>query len=281
MGTWDLFNLVGQGRLAAVYRARPAGAGDGRGASYAVKLLRRRWHRNQAAIDCWRREAAVGREVSHPHLVSILSAHAQQLPYYLVMPLLRGGALRRRLDPPLRPSVTMALCYARQTAEALGALHEKGWMHADVKPSNVFVSPEGHVTLMDLGFARRVDEERSTAGRVVLGTANYLAPEMITSVWAADIRSDIYSLGVMLFEMLSGRLPFTGRDLAEIVRRHKQTSPPELRRLAPWLPVEASHLVRRMLAKDPLRRPQTPCELVRQLAALEIATCEDRQPTIY
>jgi len=170
----------------------------------------------------------------------------------------------------------VALWMARQVVEALEALHAAGWMHGDVKPGNVFVSPEGHVTLLDLGFARRRDETGSAVDRLLTGTCNYMAPELITSALRADIRSDVYSLGVVLFELLAGRLPFTGESLAELATKHRQSRPPNLRRLAPHLPQAVVELVQQMLAKDPLRRPQTPRELIDRLVGLEIATFSER-----
>jgi eukaryotic-like serine/threonine-protein kinase len=193
----------------------------------------------------------------------------------VVMPCLEGTTLDRLLACGRLP-LAESLWYARQAAEALAALDEAGWIHGDVKPSNLFLSSEGHVTLLDLGFARRARETGSAVDRCVLGTCNYLAPELITSALRADNRSDIYSLGVVLFELLSGRLPFVGKDLAELATQHRQAAAPNLRRLAPHLPGEVVGLVRRMLAKDPLRRPQTPQELVDQLSALEIATFSER-----
>jgi serine/threonine protein kinase len=106
-------------------------------------------------------------------------------------------------------------------AEALDALHAAGWMHADVKPSNVFVSSSGHVTLIDLGFARSADERGSIADRPLLGTLNYMAPEVLYSSRGGDIRSDVYSLGVTLFEMLTGRLPFDSQDVAELASQQR------------------------------------------------------------
>ena len=102
------------------------------------------------------------------------------------------------------------------------------------------------------------------------------APETITSALAADVRSDVYSLGVVLFEMLAGRLPFEGATLEAVVAQHKQSRPPDLRRLAPGVPENVAALVHQMLAKNPLRRPQTPGELVERLMRLEIDTFADR-----
>ncbi|MFH1923356.1 MAG: serine/threonine-protein kinase [Planctomycetota bacterium] len=273
---WELVEPVGEGSLTRVYRARPAGAGREQPAAYAVKMLRAEWQREPRAIELLCREAFVGHRVSHSHLVAVLAAHVHRPPYFVVMPWLTGQTLAKRLsgnrllDPPI------ALWVTRQVAEALGAVHTSGWMHGDVKPSNIFVAPDGHVTLLDLGFARRRDEVAWAADRYVTGTCNYIAPEMITSRLRPDIRSDVYSLGVVLFEMLAGRLPFAGNDLGEIATQHKEARPPDLRRLAPHLPTDVTRLVREMLAKDPLRRPQTPAELVAHLLRLEIASFAER-----
>jgi serine/threonine-protein kinase len=165
---------------------------------------------------------------------------------------------------------------ARQVAEGLDALWTAGWTHGDVKPTNIYTSPEGHVTLLDLGFARSRSETGSAADRCVMGTCQYMAPEAITSALGVDPRSDIYSLGVVLFEMLAGRPPLEAESLAGWASAHRQARPPELRRLAPQVPPAVSRLVSQMLAKHPLRRPQSPAELVDRLAALEIATFAER-----
>jgi serine/threonine protein kinase len=276
VGDWELVELAGGGSLTQVYRARPGEAGADQPAPYAVKMLRGEWQRDPRAIQVLRREALVGRSVSHPHLVAILATRLREPPYLLVMPWLAGQTLDDWVTGRGPGELPVVLWIARQVAEALDALHSAGWMHADVKPTNVFISPEGHVTLVDLGFARRSGEIGSAVDRCVVGTCNYIAPEMITSALRPDIRSDIYSLGVVLFQMLSGRLPYEGKDLAELATRHMQSRPPDLRRLVPHVPTEVSHLVKSMLAKEPLRRPQTPRELVDRLVALEIASFAER-----
>ena len=276
VGRWEAVQLAAIGTLARVYRARPAGAADHRAAAYALKMLRPQWQEDPRAIRVLAREALVGRSISHPHVVSILDAHLGSAPRLVVMPWLDGATLREHLAAGHQFDLPEALWLARQVAEGLEALHRAGWMHGDVKPGNILISPQRHVTLLDLGFARRADEIGSAADRCVTGTCNYLAPEWITSALRADVRSDIYSLGVVLFELFSGRLPFEGKDLAEVAVQHRQARPPELRRLVPHLPRDVAELVRQMLAKDPLRRPQTPAELVDRLAALEIAAFSER-----
>jgi eukaryotic-like serine/threonine-protein kinase len=267
---WDLVEFAGKGSLARIYRARPAGSPAERPADYAVKMLRRCWQDDPAAVRLLQREALVGQGVSHPHLVPVLAASVLEPPRLLVMPWLEGASLQARLATGETFSIPKALWIARQTAEALDGLHAAGWTHGDVTPGNIHVSPAGHVTLIDLSFARRRDEIGSAADRPIMGTCSYIAPEYLTSALRPDIRSDVYSLGVVLFQMLSGRLPYQGRDLAELATRHKQSAPADLARLAPEAPREVVALVRRMTAREPLRRPQSPRELVRLLVALEI-----------
>ncbi|HVW36506.1 MAG TPA: serine/threonine-protein kinase [Pirellulales bacterium] len=276
IGPWRLVRQAAEGKLCRVYQAQPAEGAANRSAGYALKVLKEASQNDPAAIEVMRREAIVGRKVSHPHLISILSAHVGAAPYFVVMPWLAGATLAEMLAGGNRPPLPVALWIARQAAEALEALDAAGWMHADVKPSNLFVSPSGHVTLLDLGFARRPEETGSAVDRSVCGTVHYIAPEMVTSALRPDIRSDIYSLGVTLYELLAGRVPFDGPDLASLAEQHRQAEPPELRSIAPQLPLGVSRLVHSMLAKEPLRRPQTPRELVERLAALEIETFAER-----
>ena len=273
---WELVEFAGEGSLARVFRARPIAGPADQPANYAVKVLRPAWEDDPMAAALMQREALVGSSVSHPHLVSILAAHVFDSPRLLVMPWLEGATLQSRLAAGRQFDLPRALWIARQTAEALDALHAAGWTHGDVTPGNIHVSPAGHVTLLDLSFARRRDETGSAADRPIMGTCRYLAPECLTSALRTDIRSDIYSLGAVLFEMLCGRVPLEAHDLAHLATLHRQLSVPDLGRLAPHLPPEVVRFVRRLLAKEPLRRPASPRELIEQLVALEIATFSTR-----
>ena len=276
LDSWELVRLAAEGNMAQIFRARPAGDDADRPGAYAVKILRPQWQTDPQAVAMLRREALVGHQVSHPHLTAVLAAGFQQQPCYLVMPWLTGRSLRDLLAEPIGLDLPFALWTVRQVAEALGALHAANWMHGDVKPSNILVSPVGHATLLDLGFARQTGESGSVVDRPLTGTGHYLAPETITSTLRTDVRSDLYSLGVVLFEAIARRLPFEGNTLGEVLSQHLRTRAPDLRRLAPHLPSGVIRLVGEMLAKEPLRRPQTPCELIERLTALEIATFGER-----
>jgi eukaryotic-like serine/threonine-protein kinase len=287
-----LASFVACGSLANVFRARRADVAAETTASYTLKILRPECAPNPRAIQLLAREAEVGSSVAHPHLIPIFSAALRRPPYYVVMPWLEGATLERRLRIDAETNVAFrgakagiprrildlprALWIVRQTAEALAALHRAGWMHGDVKPGNLMVSPAGHVTLFDLNFARRGEESGAAVDRCVLGTFYYIAPELLTSAMRADIRSDIYSLGVVFYEMLGGRRPFEAEDMADLASQHLQAAPPDLKELAPHVPEKVVHLVRRMIAKDPSRRPQSPEELIAELMRLEIETFSER-----
>jgi serine/threonine protein kinase len=273
---WELLERVAEGTYSYVYRARPADRCSPSPGVYAVKILREPWCDRPEIVELQRSEARVACEVCNPHLISVLAASTVNKPYFLVSPWLEGQTLSRMLDSHRGIDLPNVLWIARQMAEALHALETAGWMHGDVKPGNLIVSPEAHVTLIDLGFARALGHGGSVVDRPVMGTYQYIAPEMITSRLAADTRSDIYSLGVVLFQMLARRLPFEGKTLAELAEKHRSWRPPNLRQLVPSLPGGLTRLVREMLSKNPWRRPRHAQEVVERLTDLEVATFAQR-----
>jgi eukaryotic-like serine/threonine-protein kinase len=279
IGSWELLQLVGEGLMSSLYQARAFGSSSLQAAGYAVKVLRPEWQDDSRGLAILAREAHVGRLVAHPHLVPILAAGLSAPPYWVAMPFLEGLSLAEQLRAARPLDLPVAIWIARQVTEALAALHQAGWMHGDVKPSNVVVSSSGHATLVDLGFARRSSERNAIVDRPILGTLHYIAPEVLYSAYGGDIRSDVYSLGVMLFQMFTGRLPFDADEVAELAALHRQEVPPDVRHLAPHLPTRAARLVQHMLSKEPLRRP-LPEEIVERLASLEIETFAERRSSL-
>ncbi len=278
VGKWQLTSLAAEGSWACIYRARASEApsdGERRPPAYALKMLRPDCQTSGQALGMLAREAQVARQVSHPHLIAIFEAQLKRPPQYLVMPWLEGASLQmcaagqRSFDPPA------VLWIARQAAEAMAALERAGWTHGDIKPSNIFLSPTGHLTLLDLGFAHRRDEPNREP-LALAGTGYYLSPEHFIAAGRPDVRSDIYSLGVVLYQLLAGHLPLEGPTLEAMALAHRQSAPLPLRRATPHVPRRVAELVQRMLAKDPLRRPQSPAELVAELVRLEIETFSQR-----
>src|SRR5262245_20793376 len=230
---YDLLPRLGGGPMTAVWAARDL-ADD---AACAVKVVRAEWEDQATAVKLLQREARAGLAVRHPSLVRVRHAHVLNEPYFLVMDLLPGESLRRRLRRDYRLDLPTAVWVPRQTAEALAALHRAGFMHGDVKPDNVRLVDGGTAVLIDLGFAHRPGENAGflRAG-YVLGTANYLAPELCASRPGEDFSSDVFSLGVTLYETLSGKLPYRPGSLGQTFRRHSCDPPADVRGHAPGVP---------------------------------------------
>jgi eukaryotic-like serine/threonine-protein kinase len=272
-GPWQLVRQVAETNLARLYTARAADASESLPACYMVKMLRKEWWRDTAAIEMFRRETWVGSKVSHPHVVPVLSANVRQPPFYAAMPLLEGMTLREKLSNGWRPPMSEVLWIGRQVAEGLAAIYDAvGMVHGDLKPENVLLGSTGHVTLIDLGFARAEGNDHGNWQRPFVGSLKYIAPEIVTSAYAAGPPSDQYSLGVMMYELLTGRPPFTGDDPAELIAQHRGQKPPCIRNLRPELPKAIASLVHTLLTKDPMRRGFSYPDLIERLVRLEIDT---------
>lgn len=271
VGRWQPVQRIDEGNYTVVYRARPldyCGSAD-----YVVKVLKPEYRAVPHVVGHLSTEAFLGRVITHNNLVSVLSSDVDAPPFYLVQPYLEGVTLQQSSSNQNLLSVPFVLWAARQTAQALRALHNRHWLHGDVNPTNIVVSPQGHVTLIDLGLARRCDARPEE--QAVEGTLGYMAPETFVPTRALGAAADIYSLGVMLFEQFTGRLPFDQADPARLAAAHLREQPPCARTIRPQLPSRVAWLVKRMLSKEPLRRPATE-ELIDLLVDLEVELFAER-----
>lgn len=265
---YELLTCLGGGVTTTVYSARECDTDF----PCAVKVLRPDWEEQPVAVKLIKREALAGLSVQHPHLVRIIDAHVLTPPLYLVMEFLAGESLRRRMRRDYCLDQATALWIARQNAEALAALHRKGFVHGDVKPENIRLVNVGKAILLDLGYAHRPGENTPLLEKgYVLGTVNYLAPELCGPEPADDVKADIYSLGVTLFELLTGQLPYPTDKPVETMRRHRTDEPMLLTDCLPNASAVLTELVDRMMARDPSDRPRAD-RLVQDLIGCEIAS---------
>ena len=253
--------LASAGRL-TIYRA--ASSGDIGPGCYVVKAAAR----DDVSRAFLRREATVASNVNHANLISVLAAELESAEPHLVLPYLEGITLRRLLQSTPLP-IGRALCLIRQAAAALAALHAAGWLHGQVRPEHVIVSPQSQATLIDLTQARRLESSECDASSVLYAAPRYAAPECFYSEGRIPAAADIFSLGLLLFEVLTGQPPFTASSPRELAQRHRREVPPDLRQIRSDVSMEVSELCRRMLSKEPLRRPGAD-QVVRWLAELEI-----------
>ena len=270
LGAWQLTQVIHRGPRMTLFRARPLKATDGPGC-YLVKAATALGAEQEVARAMIAREETVGAAVSHANLVANLATHVRKESAYVVRPYLEGLTLREWLARGRGPlAMATALWIIRQMAEALAALHRAEWLHGQVRPEHVLVSPQGHATLLDLALARRLGTDECAAG---LGRPEPLAhasPESLSASGRVTAASDTYCLGLLLYELLAGRLPFDSTDAAHLAALHRNQAPPDVRADRPDAPAELWQLLRLMLAKEPLRRPSDE-ELVRWLTELEIA----------
>ncbi|MBP8807893.1 MAG: serine/threonine protein kinase [Kofleriaceae bacterium] len=254
-GRYRLEKLIGRGAMADVYRARDDVAGQ----TVAVKILRDQVARDPEAVARFQREADVQGKISHRNVAALYASGVTEFAEpYLVVELLRGHSLRAVLKQQGAVAPARALSYVWQALQGLAAVHAQGVLHRDLKPANLMLEPSPgpveRVIVIDFGFAALEGGAKLTARGHVVGSLTYLAPERLRGR-PADARSDLYALGIILYELIAGRAPFVGADDYELISAHLHDDPPPLDSVAPQPPPEAVvRLVNQALAKEPERR---------------------------
>jgi tRNA A-37 threonylcarbamoyl transferase component Bud32 len=240
---------LGEGGDATVYRAEDRHLQR----TVAIKFLRPELRADPAFVARFEREARSAAQLNHPHIVPVYDYGEAAGTYYLVMEYLAGGDLRARLRRGTPLPLDFALRLAAEVAEALGAAHALGIVHRDIKPANILLTDDEHAKVTDFGIAKILALPALTATAALLGTPHYLAPEQATGDPITPA-TDVYALGVVLFEMLAGQRPFEGESFIQVAMQHLHVPPPALEALNPAVPPAVAALVARALAKDPAAR---------------------------
>src|SRR5688500_16642006 len=244
-GRYRLDAQVGAGGMSTVYRAFDQVLER----RVAVKLMHREIAQDSDQLERFRREARAVAQLSHPHIVGVIDAGEDDARPYIVFEYVEGETLKDRIRRCGRLQIDEAIAYASESARALGAAHAASIVHRDIKPQNVLIDEEGMAKVTDFGIARSLEEEGLTADGRVLGTTDYVSPEQALG-HDVDGQSDIYSLGIVLYEMLVGDVPFHGENQVSVAMKHVREDLPDVQVMRPEVSARLAAVIDRMTDKD-------------------------------
>jgi len=253
---YEVGRLLGAGGMAEVFEGRDRLLAR----RVAIKVLLAEFARDPSFLVRFKREAQAAASLSHPNIVAVYDTGVEGATNFIVMEYVEGRTLRDLLRIGGPPPPDRAAGIAADACGALAAAHARGLIHRDVKPANVMLTGDGTVKVMDFGIARATTSETITQTHAVIGTAQYISPEQVEGR-EVDARSDLYSLGCMLYEMLTGRVPFSGESPIAIAYRHVREDPVPPRRIDPRVPPALEAITLRAMAKNPGHRYQTAAEM--------------------
>jgi tRNA A-37 threonylcarbamoyl transferase component Bud32 len=265
-GRYRLEAKLGSGGMSTVYLARD----ETLDRPVAVKVMHREMSEQQDQLERFRQEARAVAKLSHPNVVSVIDAGEDRGHPYIVFEYVEGETLKQRIKRLGPLDAREALAYAIEIAQGLTVAHARSMVHRDVKPQNVLIDAEGRAKVTDFGIARQLEEQGVTATGRVLGTTDYVSPEQAMG-HGVDPRSDIYSLGVVLYEMLIGEVPFSADSQVGVAMKHVNEELPDVQRRRPEISAAVALVIERATTKDPDRRYQRIEEIIDDLeTALEV-----------
>jgi eukaryotic-like serine/threonine-protein kinase len=262
---FEILSVLGSGGMGIVYKARDRDLDD----LVALKMLRRELWGDRNQLDRLKSEIKLARKITHPNVLRTHDFGEIDGVPYISMEYVRGVTLRYMLDQTNRLPYSAGLRLAKQLCSGLGAAHAVGVLHRDIKPENLILEPTGNAKLMDFGIARRIDRlaPAQTQAGFIVGTPQYLAPEVLQGS-EADARSDLYSCGIVLYEIFTGVLPFDGHTAMEVVVQHLREEPAAPSSRWPEIPPVLEGAILKCLKKDPEQRYRSVAELLHDLEAL-------------
>ena len=265
-GRYRLEAKLGSGGMSTVYLADD----DTLDRPVAVKVMHREMSEQPDQIERFRQEARAVAKISHPNVVSVIDAGEDHGHPYIVFEYVEGETLKQRISRVGALDIQESIAYAIEIARGLSIAHARNLVHRDIKPQNVLIDDEGRAKLTDFGISRQLEQDGMTATGRVLGTTDYVAPEQAMGR-AVDPRSDIYSLGVVLYEMLVGQVPFHADSQVGVAMKHVNEELPDVQRRRPEVSAAVALVVERSTAKDPAERYQNVGEMIDDLeTALEV-----------
>ncbi|HEV7400671.1 MAG TPA: protein kinase [Solirubrobacterales bacterium] len=265
-GRYRLEAKLGSGGMSTVYLARDQTLDR----QVAVKVMHREMSEQADQLERFRQEARSVAKFSHPNVVSVIDAGEDGGHPYIVFEYVEGETLKQRINRNGALDPQEAIAYAIEIARGLAVAHARNMVHRDIKPQNILIDAEGRAKLTDFGISRQLEQDGMTATGRVLGTTDYVAPEQAMGR-KVDPRTDIYSLGVVLYEMLIGQVPFAADSQVGVAMKHVNEELPDVQRRRPDVSAAVALVVERATAKDPGERYQTVNEMIDDLStALEV-----------
>jgi len=266
VGNWIIEREIGRGGMGLVYCARHYMLGT----PVAVKMLSSTLTGDQKFRDRFFQEARTQAQLRHPHIAQVFDFIEQAGQFYLVIEFLEGDSLESILRSTRQPlEQERVLAWAQQSLAALGFAHQRGIIHRDIKPSNIMLDDKQQAKVTDFGIALVAGEKRMTATGIAIGTPHYMSPEQIIRPKEVDYRSDIYSMGIVLYEMLTGRVPFDSDSDFEVRQAQVSMPPPLPRRLNPAIAEPLERILLKALAKDPNYRYANCAEFAAAITAYQ------------
>ena len=263
-GRYQVIEELGRGGMGRVYRVVDKKLGE----EVALKLIKPEVASDEKTIQRFRNELRTARNIGHPNVTRMYDLGEDEGIHYITMEYVQGEDLKSFIRRSGRLTVDKAVTIAGQVSEGLAEAHRQGVVHRDLKPQNIMIDRDGNARIMDFGIARSVKSEATTGGGVMIGTPEYMSPEQVEGK-AVDLRSDLYSLGIILFEMLTGRVPFAGDSVFSVAMKQKSEPAPDPQQQNPRIPASLSRLILKCLEKGAAERYQSTEDLVSELKKIE------------